>query len=395
MRKIAPALLALSLTLTACGSGDGGGGSSEGGPITIGMITSLTGNYKPLGTGDRRGAKLAVKQINASGGVNGRKLKLIIKNDNTNPDQSVVAFNELLGEEVPAVIGPPFSNSALAIIPLAQRNKMPYVSTSASQEQVKPVRDYAFMTAPTSRLVAERHLQRFQAQGVTQIAIAHDTQSSYAVNGYTAMKELAPQYGVEIVADENFETTTSDFSSVFTHIRGSGAEALMVWATGAPGVVSTKQFATSGLDMQLVMTGAECSTLYTEPAGEAAEGVILDCIAGVVGPYLPESKLKQVVSKMATAFEKQHGHYPPQFAFDGYSAVQVIAAAIKNAQSTDGEAIQAALEKLEKPVSSGTFEFTPKKHFGLSLEDIAIVEVKDGEFVPTEWSKKQLEKAFG
>ncbi|MQA87618.1 MAG: ABC transporter substrate-binding protein [Streptosporangiales bacterium] len=396
VRKLASALLILSLGAAACGGGGGEGeGDAEEGPIKLGLITSLTGNYAPLGTNDDKGVKLAVDQINQAGGINGRKLEVIVKNDQTSPDQAAIAFNDLLGQEVDAVIGPVFSNSSLAVIPLAERNKMPFVSTSASDQQVQPIRKYAFMTPPLASQVAERHLQHFQAEGMTKIAIAHDTQSAYAVTGYNETKKRVAKYGVELVADETFETTTSDFSSLFTHVRESGAEALLVWVTGAPAVVVTKQFAGADLDMDLVMTGAECSTLYTEPAGKAAEGVLLDCVAGPIGPHLPEGDLKKSVMEMATPFQERHGYYPPQFAFDAYTATRVLAKAIEKAGSTDADDIQAALENLTMVAPSGMFNYRPDKHHGLVLEDVSVVEVKDGEFVPTEWSAQELQKDFG
>jgi branched-chain amino acid transport system substrate-binding protein len=394
VRKLAAALLALALGAAACGGGGGGGGAEEG-PIRIGLITSLTGNYAPLGTNDEKGVNLAVAQINQSGGINGRQVEVVVRNDETNPDQAVIAFNDLLGQEVAAVIGPVFSNASLAVIPIAERNQMPFVSTSASDQQVEPIREYAFMTPPLASQVAERHLQHFQAQGMTRIALAHDTQSAYAVTGYTKIKELAAPYGVEFVADETFETGTGDFSPLFTHVRESGADALMVWATGAPAVVITKQFAAANLGMQLVMTGAECSTLYTEPAGPAADGVILDCVVGVIGPHLPDSDLKNTVTEMAVPFQEQHGYYPPQFAFDAYTAMRALAAAIEKAGSTEADAIRSALEGLTMVTPSGRVEFGPDKHHALVPENISVVTIQNGEFVPTEWSRQELMNNFG
>jgi branched-chain amino acid transport system substrate-binding protein len=396
VRKLASALLILALGAAACGGGGGGSGGDAGeGPIRIGLITSLTGNYAPLGTNDEKGVNLAVAQINQNGGINGRQVEVIVRNDETNPDQAVIAFNDLLGQEVDAVIGPVFSNSSLAVIPLAERNQMPFVSTSASDQQVEPIREYAFMTPPLASQVAERHLQHFQAEGMTRIALAHDTQSAYAVTGYTKIKELAAPYGVEFVADETFETGTGDFSALFTHVRESGADALMVWVTGAPAVVITKQFAEANLGMELVMTGAECSTLYTEPAGPAANGVILDCVAGVIGPHLPESELKDTVMEMAVPFQEQHGYYPPQFAFDAYTAMRALAAAIEKAGSTDADAIRSALEGLTMVTPSGRLEFGPDKHHALVPENISVVTIQNGEFVPTEWSRQELMNNFG
>lgn len=388
-------LAALGLAATACG----GGGSTSGGsnePIKLGLITSLTGNYTPLGTNDKKGAELAVKEINSSGGLlGGRKIQLVTKNDKTQPNQSVIAFNELVGEDVAGVIGSSFSNSALATIPIAQRQQIPYISTAASDEQVNPVREYAFMTPPTAGVVAEQLLAYFESQGMTKMAVAYDSQSAFAMTGWRKMQEMAGQYGIEFVVQEEFQTTTSDFSSVFTAVRGSGAQGLMVWATGAPAVIITKQFASAGVDMPLVMSHAEASTLYTEPAGKAAEGVIVASSVATVGPHLPESELKKTVMDMAKAFQEKHGYYPPQFAFDGYGAVKLFAAAIEKAGSTEPDAIQQALEGLTLLTPEGEYHYTAQDHAGLDSDDVAIAEVTDGDFVPTEWSQQQLEQTLG
>ncbi|MGH3443864.1 MAG: ABC transporter substrate-binding protein, partial [Nocardioidaceae bacterium] len=226
MRKLVPlaALLgALPLVLTGCGSGSGGGsgGSGQGsGPIMIGQIASLTGNYTPLGTNDKLGAAQAVKEINAAGGLlGGRKLKVVVEDDKTEPDQAVIAFNDLVSKGAAAVVGSSFSNSSLAVIPNAQRQQVPYVSTAAADEQVEPVRPYAFMTPPTAGVVAEQLLRYFKAEGMTKMAVAYDTKSAFAQTGWKKMSELAGKYGITFVDKETFETTATNFSPLLTHVR--------------------------------------------------------------------------------------------------------------------------------------------------------------------------------
>jgi branched-chain amino acid transport system substrate-binding protein len=379
----------LMLVLAACG---GGSASQEAGsgPIVLGQIASLTGNYTPLGTNDQKGAAQAVDEINAAGGVLGRQLQIVVRDDKTQPDQAVIAFNDFAGQEVAAVIGSPFSNSSLAVIPIAERNQIPYVSTAAADEQVEPVRDYAFMTPPTAGAAAEQLLKYFQASGMTKMAIAYDTKSAFAKTGWTKQKQMAARYGITFVAEETFETGTGNFSPVFTHVRDSGAQGLMVWATGAPAVILTKQFAASGLKMPLVMSHAEGTPLYTQPAGPAAEGVVVAASLAVIGPRLPDSKQKQVVLAMAEPFQKKNGLYPPQFAFDGYGAVQLIAAAIKQAGNANPQDIQRALSNLTLLTPEGEYRYTPQDHAGLGVDDVAITVVRGGEFVPTDWSQQQL-----
>lgn len=393
MRMRGALVAVLALFLAACGGGESGGVGD--GPIQLGQIASLTGNYTPLGTNDEKGAAQAVEEINAAGGVlGGRQLQITVRDDKTQPDQAVIAYNDLVDQGAAAVVGSSFSNSSLAAIPIAERNEIPYVSTAAADEQVEPVRAYGFMTPPTAGAVAEQLLRYFQASGMTRMAVAYDTQSAFAVTGWTKQKELAAQYGIQFVAEEVFETGTTNFSPVFTHVRDSGAQGLMVWATGAPAVIVTKQFDTAGLDMPLVMSHAEASTLYTEPAGPAAEGVIVASSLAVIGPHLPDSELKNVVLAMAEPFQQKQGYYPPQFAFDGYCAVKLIAAAIDQAGSAEPQEIQKALENLTLLTPEGEYRYTPEDHAGLGVDDVAINVVRDGGFVPTDWSQQQLAGAL-
>ncbi|MGH3504079.1 MAG: ABC transporter substrate-binding protein [Nocardioidaceae bacterium] len=389
---LAGAVSVALLTLTACG----GSGSADGsGSIEIGQIASLTGNYTPLGTNDKLGAAQAVKEINDSGGLlDGRSLKVVVKDDKTEPDQAVIAFNDLASSGVVAVVGSSFSNSSLAVIPQADRQKIPYVSTAAADEQVEPIHDYTFMTPPTAGAVAEQLLRYFKSQGMTKMAVAYDTDQAFAQTGWKKMQEKAGQYGISFVQEETFETSSTNFSSVFTHIRGSGAQGLMVWATGSPAVILTKQFASAGLDMPLVMSHAEASTLYTKPAGQAANGVIVPSSLGVVGPQLPDSKIKTAAVKMAKPFTKANGYYPPQFALDGYNAVKIIAAAIEKAGSADPEKIQDAMENLSLETPEGQYNYSPSNHAGLVVDDVAITTVQKGDFVLTDWSKKQLSQTL-
>src|SRR5689334_10555600 len=116
MRRFLPllAIAGIGLATTGCGGGSSSGSGASAGsgqPIKVGVIVSLTGNYAPLGTEDKKAIELAVQQINDKGGLLGRKIELTEKDDKSMPDQSVLAWGELKGAGVAAVIGSPFSNS--------------------------------------------------------------------------------------------------------------------------------------------------------------------------------------------------------------------------------------------------------------------------------------------
>jgi branched-chain amino acid transport system substrate-binding protein len=393
-----PALILATATLlaftTACGDSSGGSSGSDS-PIKIGQIVSLTGNYSALGTENQKSVALAVDELNAAGGLLGRKVELIVKDDKSQPDQSVLAFNDLKGEEVAAIIGSPFSNSALATIPLVDREKIPYLSLTPADEQVSPVHDYVFVVPATSGTYADRILQYLQASKLSKIAVAYDTKSSYANAGFKGMQAKAAQYGVTLVATEEFQTTATEFGAVFTHVKSSGAQALVVWATGPPAVALTKGYATAGLTIPLVLTGAQASKLFLGPAGAAAEGVTVASSIGIVGDHLPAGPQKDAVDALTKAFTAKYGYAPPQFAQDGYSGVKLLSAAVTAAGSVDHEKIQQALSGLTLLTPNGTYKYSATDHAGLSGTFISINTVKDGAFVPTDWAKTQLAGVSG
>jgi branched-chain amino acid transport system substrate-binding protein len=359
-------------------------------PIQVGLIASLTGRFSALGSEDRKAVELAIEQVNEKGGLLGRKVTLTVRDDQTLPDKSVLAYTDLKAANVVAVIGSAFSNSALATLPFAQRDGIPYLSLTPAEEQVEPIRPYVFVIPALSTAYAERYLEYMQSQKITKIAVAHDTKGAYAVSGYKATKSLAPKYGVEIVRDEAFEMATSDFSPLFTHVKGSGAQALVFWGTGPAGVTVTKQYAAANVKVPLFMTPSQASKLWLDPVGSAGEGVTVLSAIGVVGDALPEGPQKQVIDQMAVPFIKKFGYAPPQFAQDGYSACLLLFESIRKAGSTKRDAIRAALEQLTLLTPNGRYQYSPTDHSGLTREFISVNVVTGGKLVPTPWAREQL-----
>lgn len=395
MRRTVPFLTALALAFLTAGCGNNAPDPGGGGPIKIGQIVSLTGNYAPLGTENQKSVALAVEQINAKGGVLGRQIELIVKDDKSQPDQSVLAFNDLKGSSVTAVIGSPFSNSALATIPQVDRAEIPYVSLTPADEQVNPIHPYVFVVPATAGTYADRILQYLKAASYTKVAVAYDTKSSYAVAGFKGFQAKASQYGVSLVATPEFQTTATEFSAVFNQASAAKPQALIVWATGAPAVALAKQYATAGLNIPLVMTGAQASKLWLDPVGAAAEGITVASAVGVVGSSLPDGPLKTAIQELAGPFQSKYGYAPPQFAQDGYSGVKLLVAAIDKAQSTDAAKIKAAFESLTLTTPNGRYTYSPTDHAGLTADYISINTVSGGAFVPTEWAKTQLAAVAG
>ena len=402
---VAIAVASASLLLAACGSSSNASStassnSSAGttaqsaaakGPIKIGMITSLTGPYTPLGTNDKLGAEQEVNAINSAGGIGGRKIDLIVEDDATNPTQAVVDFKTLQSDGVVAMVGPVFSSACMAIISDVEAAKIPAIDTCADDSQVTPVRPYVFMTPPTTSIVGQQLLAYMKYKGLTKMAVAYDT-TAFGEAGWNEMKLLASDYGINFVYSGTFSATSTTFTSVLTGVKSSGAQGLMVWGAGPAEVALTSQFKSLGLTIPLLFSHAEASTLYTKPAGAAGNGVIIASSIGGIGPYLPANYPgRSVITGFANTFQKNNGYYPPEFGFDAGGAIAMIAKAIGSNGAT-AQGVDTALNHMTITTGDGTYHFTPTDHSGLSVDQVAIARDVNGTLVPTAFTKAMIAK---
>jgi branched-chain amino acid transport system substrate-binding protein len=377
-----PALFAVLPLLASACAALGGPQAQSSGPIKLGMVTSLTGNYAPLGTNDKLAAQQVIDQQNAKGGINGRRLDIDILDDASDPNQSVIQFNKLADEGVAAVLGPPQSTADLALKPVVNDKQIPTIALGASDDQVVPVTPYMWQTAPLSSQVANTCLAFIKQQGKSKLAMLTDTKNAYAVSGHDASQKLLGQYGITLVDDESFELGQTNFTPQFGKIADARPDFLLVWATGAPPVVITKQWADARNGIPLMMTAAEASPLYVQPAGDAAEGVFVQASMGVIGKSLPASnKFKKLIDDFAGPFEQANKYYPPQFAWDGMVAASFLIDAITR-KGADREAIRAGLDSIDLDTPQGHYTFTPSKHSGLPDSSNLMTVVKNGDFVP-------------
>jgi branched-chain amino acid transport system substrate-binding protein len=380
-----------SLAVSGCAA-LGGPQAQSTGPIKVGMVTSLTGNYAPLGTNDKLAVQQVVDQLNNKGGINGRKIDLQILDDASDPNQTVIQFNKVISDGAVAVLGPPQSTADLAIRPIANDKKVPTISLGAADEQVVPVTPYMWMVAPLSSQVANACLTFLQQQGKTKLAMLYDTKNAYAKSGHDSTVNFASKYGVTIVDDETFETAQTNFTPQFAKIADSKPDVLLVWATGAPPVVITKQWADANTGISLMMTAAEASTLYVQPAGAAAEGVYVEASMGAAGDKLPgANKFKKLIDDFAGPFQQANNYYPPQFAWDGMIGATFLIDAIQRKGATS-EQIKAGLDSIDLDTPQGHYSFTADKHYGQPDSASIMTVVKGGQFVPIGLSDDQLAK---
>jgi len=389
MRKFT--LLAMIVVTAACAGGSAPAAqSSPGAPIKIGLLTSLTGNYAPLGTNDKLAAQQMVDAVNKKGGVNGHMIDLLIEDDQSMPAQTIISYNKLIDEGVVAIEGPPQSTAELALIPIVDQKKVPDVSVGASDDQVIPIHPYVFQTTPLASQVAKACLKQIQALKFTKLAMLTDTKNAYAIKGHDVTKTLVSRFGINIVDDESFETTQTNFATQIAKIVAAKPDLLLVWATGAPPVIITKQWGQAKTGIPLMMTAAEASPLYVNPAEPEVEGVYVQVTLGVIGQSVPASnKFKKLIDEFALPFQTANGNWPPQFAWDSMLAMTFIFDAIKR-KGTTPDQIQAGLESINLDTPQGHYTYGKDKHFGMpdSTNQMAVVQNKA--FAPTPETQSAL-----
>ncbi|MGI8689575.1 MAG: ABC transporter substrate-binding protein, partial [Thermomicrobiales bacterium] len=139
--------------------------TASGGTIKIGMITSLTGPYNPLGGFNKQAADLLVKQINDAGGINGAKIELQIEDDTSNPSQALTAVKKLIANKIVALIGPVFSSSCVAILDEVEAAKIPMITQCAADSVVTPLRPDVFLGPQSTRIAADQLLGYLKSEG--------------------------------------------------------------------------------------------------------------------------------------------------------------------------------------------------------------------------------------
>jgi branched-chain amino acid transport system substrate-binding protein len=393
-RTVIVLALAGGLTLAGCSSSGGGAASSNTGPIKIGMVAPLTGPYAPLGAGDKAAAEQEVKKINAAGGVDGRTLQLTVKDDESTVPQSVSEYNQFAADSsYSAVLSSANVTASTAIGPSALRTKTPTLTLGPVTSYADGSNPYVFTIPATPDVYAKKMVEYFSAEGIKTLSIAYNGKDVYGATGNAGTKVAAQAAGLNVVLDEPFDPGATDFTPLITKVKAAKADAFLLWGAGPAPVIITKQL--QGTGIKLYATGANASNLYIQPAGPSAEGVVMSSSIAVAGKQLPAGPLKTLVDGFATPWQQaNNGVYPPQFAFDGVSGIQLLKAAITKAGSSDRTAIRDALEGLNVLTPAGRFAYTKTDHAGLTSDAVAIVEVRGGQLQATPFSVKQFATAL-
>lgn len=337
------------------------------------------------GTAGVIGLQAAIEDINAAGGVLGRKLTLVIRDDQSQPPKSIQNMTELIdSEKVVAVFGPTNSGNALAWKHIPNQKKVVSMGMIGGATDItKPLSadadNYMFRVSIVDREQVVGLMAYAKKAGAKKLGLLAET-TGYGQGGLKDMQELAALQGLEVAAAERMGVGDTDVTSQLNKMKAAGVDTIVIWAQGTPtGQVMRSMEKVNYFPRVLSSWAADNITFYDAAGKTLAEK-----------PIFMRTMVDAVTPKQKALFERVKGKLtaPSAFTFTvhGYDAVQVLAAAMRQAgTTTDSVKIREALESLAAPVEGvkKTYvkPFSKTHHEGLTAADFAFVKWSDGKLV--------------
>ncbi|MGC8989489.1 MAG: ABC transporter substrate-binding protein [Verrucomicrobiia bacterium] len=374
--KIAAAACVIGLTgLTANGA--------ESRTIKIGAIFSQTGPASFLGAPEAKTVQMLADQLNAKGGILGRKVEVIIKDSGGSPEKAVSFAKQLIDEEhVLAIIGPSTSGETMQIKPLCEGNKMILVSCAAAETIVNPLAKYVFKTPQKDSQAVTWIYKTMKDMGISKIAVLSGN-DGFGMAGKKQLEDLASAHGIQIVVNEVYDKGATDLTDILTKVKGTpGVQAVVNWSIVPAQSIIAKNMKQIGLNIPLFQSHGFGNLKYVEQAGVAAEGILFPAGRLLVVDELPDNHpQKRVLAAYKRDYETRFKEDVSTFGGHAYDAFMVVIEGVKKARSTDRDKVRDAIEQLKGFVgTAGVFNYSPTDHTGLGLDAFEMLTVKNGKF---------------
>ena len=274
--------LAMMLALVACGGGDkgkdegAGGGEASGEPIVVGLFGPMSGTNAAVGLSQEEGIKMAIEEINAAGGINGRPIELISEDDENDATTAVSVVNKLVNQdEVDALIGSVNSSVTLAALEVTQDIGIPHLTAISSGAAVTTSGyEYVVRVQASDLLQAEAVVNYCIDAGYEKIGLMYQN-DDYGGGARDVILEIMKDKGMELAADEAFEATAADVTAQLQNVKAAGCDCLIMWCMYAPGATIANQAAELGMgDLPLLGGGGLTNAKLYELGADNVVGVI-------------------------------------------------------------------------------------------------------------------------
>jgi branched-chain amino acid transport system substrate-binding protein len=359
-------------------------------PIKLGLVAAMSGQSAKSGEAIVRGLSLAIDEINAKGGVLGRKLELVVRDDESNPAKGVVAARELVQKEgVAAFFGGLDTPVSMAIVPFANQSKVPFMGVWAAGTPITrngAAENYVFRVSAVDELVDVALVDyAMKKDGVKKPGMIL-INNPWGESNEKGLKAALAAKNVPFAGIEKFETNDVDVVPQLTRLKDAGADALFLVANVAPSAQVVKSLDRMGWNVPIISHWGPSGGRFSELAGASAAKVHFIQTFSFSGNASPKAvAVLDALKKKYPEIKSLADVTPAVGIANAYDAMHLTAMAIANAGSTDGPKIREgfyAIDTYAGLIKTYTKPFTPQNQDALSSSDYIFTYFNGDEILP-------------
>ena len=353
--------------------------------IKVGAILAVTGPASFLGAPEAKTLEMLTEELNAKGGIGGKKIELVIKDSQASSEKAISFAKQLIEEEkVFAIIGPSTSGETMAIKNLAEESKTLLLSCAAAEDIVKPVAKYVFKTPQMDRDAVIRIFEQMKKMNISKIGVL-SSNTGFGKAGKGQIEKLAPEYGIQILVSEVYDKAATDLTAEVTKVSAAKVQGIINWSIEPAQSICIKNARQVCSNVPVFQSHGFGNIQYVKAAGVAADGVIFPAGRLLVAETLSDKNpQKAVLLSYKKAYEAKYKEDVSTFGGHAYDAFLILTKAIEKA-GADKEKVRTAIETTKGLVgTAGVFNFSAEDHNGLDKNAFEMLTVKNGKFVVLE-----------
>ena len=367
------------ISFAGCGKKDDSSSSGGSGEILIGHVASLSGDTATFGVSADEGIHLALDEINKTGVLGGRKIKILTEDDRSMGDEAKTAANKLISRDhVVAILGEIASSRSIAMAPVCEDAKIPMLSPGSTNPKVTQGFEYVFRNCfidPFQGTAMATYAMKAPPDGLglKKFAVLYPVNSDYGVGLKTFFENAVKKAGGEIVAEAAYtEKTDIDFKGQLTKIKAESPQAIFVSGYYTEAGLIAKQARQLGITVPLMGGDGWDSDQTLKIGGDAVNGCYFS------NHYSPDEDRPDVKKFVADYKARYNGKVPDAMAILGYDAMRIMADAINRAGSTNGDKIRDALAATKDFPGASGITSIDKDHN--AKKSVVILKIDNGEF---------------
>lgn len=364
------------------------GAMAQAQTVKIGAMYSISGPASFLGAPEEKALRALADEANKKGGINGHKIEVVIYDTEGNTNKAAQQLRRLAtSDDVHVVFGPSSSGESLAVKDLVNELKVPTLMHGGAEAITKPATPYVFNTPPTDRISISGLLAHMKKMGITSVAML-SAADGFGQSGKNILNEIAPQYGIKVVAQEEFNRTDADMTAQVLKVKAANPDSLLIWSALPGPVVILRAAQSAGFNKPIFTSyGAGTNDLVAQ-AGGAAEGLYLYSLRMLAPDSVAANDpAKSAITQLNNVYLAAYKVPAPVYAQHAYDAFIILEKALQSIKGpVTREAIRDAVEKVEVSGTNGYFRLSPQNHSGLDATSRSFVMLRSikGKWVAVE-----------